>query len=73
MLISVDGELACDLCGRRLKTRFTYYSAKILKIDVDVTQKKTTSVDENVDLDVCPECYDEWMKKVRDQLARRKT
>ena len=60
----------CDLCAARLQQKFEYYSAKVSKVDVDVERKKVTSVETDMDLDVCPACHEEWVRRVKNTVAQ---
>jgi hypothetical protein len=66
LLTSKDG-IACDLCGREYKRKFSYYSAEFTKISADAEKKVTgpTEVDKkHLNLDICEICYNSLAQKV---------
>lgn len=67
MLISINkGALGCDLCGKMLERKFTYYTARVVKIDVDVSQKQTIRSDTDMDIEFCEECR----QKIRAEILK---
>jgi hypothetical protein len=66
--------IVCDFCGTVRTDKFTYYSAKLDKVDID--KSSGFSMDRDVDrrfldLDICEPCFEQMKKKILDVIKKR--
>jgi hypothetical protein len=69
-----DGVI-CDLCGAVRTDKFTYYSAKLDRVNVDRNSGFLADRDVDrrfLDLDICESCFDQMKKKILDVINRKK-
>lgn len=71
LLFSKDGIL-CDWCGEQHKDVFVYYSVEGQEISVRTSRQFTQAGRRNLDLDLCPRCYQEWVERAREALSKLK-
>jgi hypothetical protein len=64
----------CDYCGKIVKSKFHYYSAKFDMVEVDTTIGKIAIVEVDrrcLDLDLCVECMEDVKKRVMSVINKR--
>ena len=71
MLLKTRDGIACDLCNRECKKKFTYFSIRLVRVDVDVEAKKTTNIDTDVDIDVCEFCKGKLVERIQEVVKTR--
>lgn len=75
MVMTTDRRgISCDLCGAEFRDTFDYYSARIDKVAVDSSKKKTgvAEVDRRyMDLDICLPCWEKMVKQVKKTIKER--
>lgn len=68
--------IGCDLCGTVVKKKFVYYNlVHIHRIRVDTRVKDgLESVDKRIlDIDMCDNCWQEIVGKIKNQIKKRST
>ncbi len=73
MLLVVDGNprgVRCDITGKELFDKFTYYSLEGKIVSIDTSRKIANRETEvTLDLDLCEAAYDELYEKVKSHLG----
>jgi hypothetical protein len=65
MLLKKRDGIVCDLCRCIEKDIFTYYSIKMLEVEVDVSKHMTTEAREKYDMDTCGGCFESHLEMAR--------
>ena len=66
--------ISCDFCGNTKVEKFTYYSAKLDKVQVDKVVGFQTDRDvdrRHLDLDICEACFGAMREKILKVIKNR--